>query len=50
MERFFIRILALVERSEDISIRSELMRIADDLAAEFRQAPPMENQKQSWAH
>lgn len=49
MERFVIRILALVERSEDIFIRTELMRIADDLAAECRQVP-QEMQKQSQSH
>jgi hypothetical protein len=49
MERFVIRILALVERSEDISVRNELMRIAEDLAAECRQAP-IENRTQSQAH
>ena len=49
MERFVIRILALVERSEDISVRNELRRIADDLAAEYRLAP-MENRTQSQAH
>jgi hypothetical protein len=49
MERFVIRILALVERSEDISVRNELRRIAEDLAAEYRLAP-MENRTQSQAH
>ena len=51
VERFVIRILALAERSEDVSIRAELMRIADDLAAESHREPT-ENalQKQSRSH
>jgi len=46
---FVIRILALVERSQDVSIRSELTRIADDLAAECRRVPE-EIQKQIRSH
>jgi hypothetical protein len=47
MERFVIRILALVERSEDTFIRTELMRIADDLAGECRRA---RQERQSQSH
>jgi len=51
VERFVIRILALAERSEDVSIRAELMRIADDLAAESHRAlAENEPQKQSRSH
>jgi hypothetical protein len=51
VERFVIRILALAERSEDIFVRAELMRIADDLVAESHREPT-ENalQKQSRSH
>lgn len=48
MERFVVRILALVQRCDDPSIRGELMRLADELAElDNLQTPQEEARKRS---